>query len=70
MIGLTHTEAETVVRMKAAIAAVNDLVIHTRRAGTGLAKITIDKILEADYLLNAAEDDFINDDPAMRLESR
>lgn len=69
MIGLTHTEAMTVVKMKAAIAAANDLVIHlNRHSGEhGLSPGTVERIVEADFILNTAEDDFINDDPEMRI---
>ena len=69
MIGLTHDEAQTVVLMKEAIGAMNALILHInrRRTGTGLSDITIARIIEADFMLNAAEDDFINDEAEMRL---
>lgn len=69
MIALTHTEAVTVVKVKAAIAAMSDLVLHLNQYGddTGLVGAVRARIVEADYLLNSAEDYHINDDPEMLL---
>lgn len=65
MLALTHDEAMTVVKTKAAIAAMNDLVIHLVDHPNILPEAVKVRILEADYLLNSAEDYFINDDPEM-----
>lgn len=66
MISLTHDEAITVVKIKAAIGAMNDLVRHiTDHPGT-IPSATEQRIIEADYMLNSAEDTVINDDPELR----
>jgi hypothetical protein len=64
-IQLTHDEAVLVVKTKAAIGAMNDLVVFLLNHPDLLPAGVQSHIVRADYLLNSAEDQFINDDPSM-----
>lgn len=59
---LSHAEADLVTKTKAAIAAMNDLVIHLTSHPDVLPDRVRGRIVYADYMLNSAEDYFINDD--------
>jgi hypothetical protein len=68
-IALTHDEAVTVVHLKEAIRAMNNLVIHLNRHQDIMPAVVRQRIIEADYMLNSAEDHIINDDPEMLVTS-
>lgn len=60
---LTHDEAQLVCYTKEAIRAMGNLVLFLNRRRSLLPTVVYDRIVEADYLLNSAEDYYINDAP-------
>lgn len=64
-IRLSHAEAETVCRLKAAIGAMNALVIHLNAHPDTVPATVKSRVVEADFMLNTAEDHIINDDAEM-----
>lgn len=59
---ISHDEATLVCLTKAAIKAMSDLVIFTNEHSDLLPLHVNARIIEADYLLNSAEDRYINDE--------
>jgi hypothetical protein len=56
---ITHTEAQLVVLTKAAIGAMNDLILYLNDHPELLPVPIRRRIIEADYLLNSSEDYYI-----------
>jgi hypothetical protein len=56
---ITHEEATLVILTKDAIRAMNDLVIYVNDHPHLLPAGMVERIIEADYLLNSSEDAYI-----------